>query len=42
MTKNLTADRDDRLAASAVTVLVFMGGILSLVLLGSVAASAIT
>ncbi len=41
MTKNSTSDRDDRLAAATVTVLVFAGGILSLFLLGSAAARAI-
>lgn len=46
MTKNRThtafdADRDDRLAAATVTVLVFTGGILSLLLLGSIAVNAI-
>jgi hypothetical protein len=35
------ADRDDRIAAATVTVLVFMGGILSLVMLGSIAVNAI-
>lgn len=35
------ADRDDRLAAATVTVLVFTGGILSLLLLGSIAVNAI-
>lgn len=39
MTKNSTVDRDDRLAAA--TVLVFTGGILSLLLLGSIAVNAI-
>lgn len=38
---NSTADRDDRLAAAVVTVLVFTGGILSLLLLGSIAVNAI-
>jgi hypothetical protein len=36
------ADREDRLAAATVTVLVFTGGILSLLLLGSFAVNAIT
>ena len=35
------ADRDDRLAAATVTMLVFTGGILSLLLLGSIALNVI-
>lgn len=46
MTKNSSraafdADRDDRLAAATATMLVFTGGILSLLLLGSIAVNAI-
>ena len=35
------ADRDDRFAAACVTVLVFAGGLLSFLLLGSIAVQAI-
>jgi hypothetical protein len=41
MTNNSPADRDDQLATAMVTLVVFTGGILSLVLLGAVAMNVI-